>query len=375
MTCIAWISINCAADRREDRSDFRGARTDGDEIVVNAIDEEVSMENGERSSRRHEIENRDRASPPSFERAPAGAGPFRFGDAARAAAWFETFVAANICGLGFGRGSLLVDGNEALLAAVGAQVVDLEIGIPLRTLFAIDARAVEALLTGSPREYDITRLDGTQAHVLASGVRFGDDHWLVQLIDLTERNAAERAIKHLALHDPTTGVPNRRLLIDRLDHALSRARRDGSIVAVLFCDIDRFKEVNDRCGHRTGDAVLQATALRLGSVLRQYDTVARVGGDEFVVLLERLTDGTDATQLAERVRVAIKEPIELDDRELEVTTSIGIALTVAGSCDADELLRRADDAMYIAKERGRDQVAYDEADLARDDHAGGRTSE
>lgn len=285
-------------------------------------------------------------------------------DRAVAGAWFDQLVAANVCGIGYGHGGLLIDGNDALLKAIGAQALDLEIGISLRALFGLDEAAVRSVLRAPASEYDLTRIDGTQGHVWAAAVPIDDLDCLIIVVDLSERKAAELAIRRLALHDPTTGVPNRRLLMDRLEHALARARRDRSVVALLFCDIDRFKEVNDRYGHRAGDAVLQTAAMRLASVLRQYDTVARVGGDEFVILLGHVADRTDATHLAERARVAIKQPMELDDRALQVTASVGIAVTAGAKYDADTLLRRADDAMYLAKARGRDQVAFDPDDLA-----------
>jgi diguanylate cyclase (GGDEF)-like protein len=271
---------------------------------------------------------------------------------------YRRIVEANVFGIGYGRERLLIDANAALMAAIGAQPVDLEIGIPLHVLFAIDDAAVDTLLDGRTRAYDITRVDGTQAHLVASRIPLHADDWLLLAVDLSERKAAERAIRHLALHDPTTGVPNRRLLMDRLEHALARASREHSITAVLFCDIDRFKEINDAYGHRAGDAVLQTTAQRLGEVLRHYDTVARVGGDEFVVLLERLANPTDAAKLAERARLALSEPIAIDNTDIHVTVSIGVALTVAAAHNPDTLLRRADDAMYDAKDRGRNQVAF-----------------
>jgi diguanylate cyclase (GGDEF)-like protein len=208
---------------------------------------------------------------------------------------------------------------------------------------------------GGARQRDIRRLDGRESHVLSATLALEDDHHLLLIVDLTERVAAERALKHLALHDPTTGVPNRRLLMDRMEQALARASREHLITGVLFCDIDQFKRVNDTYGHRIGDLVLQTAAARLASVLRRYDTVARVGGDEFVILLERLSDPTDATRLAERARVALHEPMEIEQRQLRITVSIGVATSV-GSDDVDAVLRCADDAMYVAKARGRNRV-------------------
>jgi diguanylate cyclase (GGDEF)-like protein len=280
-----------------------------------------------------------------------------------AAARFHRIVETNVIGVGYGIDARIVDANAAMKAALGMQALDLDIGVSLHTIFGIELDAVAAMFDGPAKGYDITRVDGTQAHVLAAAITLGQRDWLLLAADLTERNAVERAVRHLALHDPTTGVPNRRLLIDRLEHALARASRQQSIVAVLFCDLDRFKHVNDTYGHRVGDTVLQTAALRLQSALRHYDTIARVGGDEFVILLESLADPSYATRLAERARTAIAQPIAFANNAVEITASIGIA--IASHPDtADALLRRADDAMYLAKTRGRNQVAYDNQNVA-----------
>ena len=293
----------------------------------------------------------------------SGVGSLRGCDVETAVVRFHRIVDANVIGIGYGIDTRIVDANAALMAAVGVQPIDVDIGVPLHTIFGLDAKAIDMLFDGQVNGYDITRIDGTHAHVLASAIRVGERDWLLLAVDLTERKAAERAVRHLALHDPTTGVPNRRLLMDRREHALARASRQNSIVAVLFCDIDRFKHINDTYGHRTGDAVLQTAALRLQSVLRQYDTVARVGGDEFVILLESLADPTDATHLAERARLAVAQPIELGDNTLKITTSIGIAVASNSDATADTILRRADDAMYLAKAQGRNQIAFQPRDI------------
>jgi diguanylate cyclase (GGDEF)-like protein len=174
---------------------------------------------------------------------------------------------------------------------------------------------------------------------------------------VTQRKVAEQEAEHRSLHDPLTGLPNRRLLVDRLEHGLSRARRQQSPIAVLFVDLDHFKEINDGFGHVVGDVALQTVARRLEELMRESDTVARTGGDEFVVLLEDLSSPDDAALIAERIRVGLSTPLVVEEHDLAVTCSIGLAI----SDDADErveaLLRRADDAMYRAKELGRDRVA------------------
>jgi diguanylate cyclase (GGDEF)-like protein/PAS domain S-box-containing protein len=172
-----------------------------------------------------------------------------------------------------------------------------------------------------------------------------------QLGRVVERELARERLTHHALHDPLTGLPNRTLLLDRLEVALSQRSR-GS-VAVVFIDLDHFKLVNDSLGHTAGDRLLCSAATRLRAVVRPGDTVARFGGDEFVVLAEAVADERDTEGLAERITSALAEPFDLSGEEVFVTGSIGIALSGHGDCTATELLRDADAAMYRAKEDGR----------------------
>jgi diguanylate cyclase (GGDEF)-like protein len=169
--------------------------------------------------------------------------------------------------------------------------------------------------------------------------------------------AAERALIHQAFHDTLTGLPNRALLDDRLGQALARRERRPLEIAVLFLDIDRLKWVNDSLGHAAGDQLLVTAAHRLKAVLRPGDTVARFGGDEFVVLCDDVGGECEALLVAERLREALAAPFQLRDREIGLTASIGIALASSSTHDSpDALLRDADAAMYRAKERGRDRV-------------------
>ena len=160
---------------------------------------------------------------------------------------------------------------------------------------------------------------------------------------------------HQALHDPLTGLPNRTLFVDRLAIALARARRNHTLAAVLFLDLDRFKVVNDSLGHQAGDEVLLAVAARLDGVLRSNDTAARFGGDEFTVLIEDLGDERLVLGLAERIAAAFAEPVPVGGRDLALSASVGVAVT-AGDGTPEDLLRDADAAMYRAKERGRDRI-------------------
>ncbi len=172
--------------------------------------------------------------------------------------------------------------------------------------------------------------------------------------DVTDRHHLVAQLAHHAFHDSLTGLANRALLRDRLDHALARAHRTGSTVTVLFCDLDGFKLVNDTLGHDTGDLLLVEASRRLEQNLRSGDTAARVGGDEFAIVLD---DGEvqDAEALAERILETLREPFVVDDRDIAVRASIGIADSRNEHLDADALLCRADIAMYVAKSRGRDR--------------------
>ena len=178
-----------------------------------------------------------------------------------------------------------------------------------------------------------------------------------------ERSDDEAALRHRGLHDALTELPNRVLFGDRLGQALERARRRGSILAVLFLDLDEFKEVNDTLGHRAGDELLRSLAPRLSGAVRATDTVARLGGDEFAVLCEDLTSEGEADELADRLLAAISRPVEALGAEMRVTGSIGIALSHAGDTDPDALVRDADTALYRAKEQGRARSARFEEKL------------
>jgi diguanylate cyclase (GGDEF)-like protein len=166
------------------------------------------------------------------------------------------------------------------------------------------------------------------------------------------RLRTEERMRYDALHDALTGLANRILLSDRLEHALARAAREASQTGVLFVDLDNFKEVNDVYGHAAGDAALAELGRRLRSALRPADTVARIGGDEFVAVCEDV-DEAAAQSLAERLQEAIAEPFELGDRRHALRASVGVAL---GDDDPEGLLARADAAVYRAKAAGGDRV-------------------
>ncbi|WP_282269401.1 diguanylate cyclase [Stenotrophomonas sp. PS02298] len=178
-------------------------------------------------------------------------------------------------------------------------------------------------------------------------------------IEVEQRKQMEQEMRHLAMHDMLTGLPNRALFMDRLESAHHRAQRHGGMFALVYVDVDRFKEVNDTWGHGAGDAVLIELAARLRGALRENDTVARLGGDEFALVLEELDDINDAHRLMERVSESLLAPMRYQrDGEpvtLSIGASIGVAAYPADGAEVDALLHAADQAMYLTKRR-RDTV-------------------
>jgi diguanylate cyclase (GGDEF)-like protein len=174
--------------------------------------------------------------------------------------------------------------------------------------------------------------------------------------DITERKLNDERIRHLAQHDTLTDLPNRALLKDRLQQAMSYAKRDKQRVALMFIDLDRFKPINDSMGHVVGDWLLKEAANRMRACVRESDTVARVGGDEFVVLLRTVDSAEDAVLVAEKIRNVLNKPFELAQQSLQISCSVGLALYPDHAQTENELLDYADIAMYRAKQLGRDKV-------------------
>jgi diguanylate cyclase (GGDEF)-like protein len=180
-----------------------------------------------------------------------------------------------------------------------------------------------------------------------------DDRVLCSFRDVTQAHADEQRLLHAATHDALTGLPNRVLLRDRIEHALQRVHRDGGAVAIAFLDLDGFKAVNDTRGHRHGDEVLRQAALRLTRSVREEDTVARLGGDEFVLVLEGCQDEEQWRQVYQRVVASLGEPLEVGGHEVTLRASVGVVFAPADETDADAVMRNADIAMYAAKNGGK----------------------
>lgn len=229
---------------------------------------------------------------------------------------------------------------------------------------AARATVEHALTDAQPyaADYRVLSEEGEQRWVHCRGRAITDDDGaVIRLLgtsqDITERKQVEHWLAHQALHDPLTGLPNRSLLFDRLSHAMSRTARSKRHTAVFFIDLDRFKHVNDGAGHETGDEVLRVVGARLRSVVRQHDTVARYGGDEFVVIAEDLQWPEEARDVGTRLVQAVAAPLPHEVGELVVTGSIGATLADAHA-DPETVIRDADNAMYEAKHLGGHTVVW-----------------
>ncbi|MGA7749873.1 MAG: GGDEF domain-containing protein [Gallionella sp.] len=180
---------------------------------------------------------------------------------------------------------------------------------------------------------------------------------------LSELDENRKALDHLARHDTLTGLPNRRMFFDRLEHAIANSHRSGKQLAVLFVDMDRFKEINDTFGHAVGDSVLINVATLLKSSVRVVDTVARLGGDEFVILLDTIDEPQHVMAIAQKLHDRFQHVTQIDGHELLVHASIGVSIFPRDGKDADELMQNADRAMYSAKNQGRNTFGFHETSL------------
>jgi diguanylate cyclase (GGDEF)-like protein/PAS domain S-box-containing protein len=257
--------------------------------------------------------------------------------------------------------------NQAFLDLFGYQKSEIDgqsirIVHPSEESFRAYGKAAYPLVdrVGSLREeWDLMRKDGTifSAEIVTSPIRSVDGTttgYICIIRDITERKRAEEELAYMATHDSLTGMPNRTLFSDRLTMGLTQARRSKKNLAVMLLDLDYFKDVNDTLGHSTGDQLLRAVGSRLSRLLRKGDTIARIGGDEFLLLLPELLQIEYATTLAQKILHAFREPFVLNDHQIHITTSIGIAIFPDDGDNADALMKNADIAMYRAKNKGRD---------------------
>jgi diguanylate cyclase (GGDEF)-like protein len=206
-----------------------------------------------------------------------------------------------------------------------------------------------------PHVFERTRPNGAVLEV--RGMPIAGGGFVTTYLDVTEQRRAQQMIAHMAHHDALTSLPNRTLFRDRLEQAVALAAR-GAVMAVHYLDIDGFKPVNDKLGHKAGDELLVAIAERLLGTIRKHDTVARLGGDEFAIVQTGIREATDAVSLANRVLGAIAAPFRIAGCEVSIGISVGIAVAPGDSLDADELLRKADAAMYASKAAGRSRYSF-----------------
>jgi diguanylate cyclase (GGDEF)-like protein/PAS domain S-box-containing protein len=260
--------------------------------------------------------------------------------------------------------------NAKALELFGTEAPGDLVGRPLASLVHPDDQRImqaqpehelrsEAAL--EPGEARILRLDGRTVEVEAVAVPIseqGEASIQVVLLDITERKRVEERVRHLAHHDALTNLPNRTLLLDRLHQALREARRDQGRIAVLMLDLDHFKAINDTLGHPVGDRFLCAVADRLRTTVRESDTLARFGGDEFTLVQTRLHELGGAEVLAAKILECLAQPYLIDGQELRTTTSIGIAVCPEHGTEPEPLIERADIALYRAKAGGRNRVEF-----------------
>lgn len=240
----------------------------------------------------------------------------------------------------------------------------------LETLYAYNARRGEygpgdiqehvtkrLLLAGEgkPHVFERTRPNGVVLEVRGTPLAGGG--FVTSYFDVTEQRKTQELIAHMAHHDLLTNLPNRGLMRDRLEQATARVKR-GDRIAVLFVDLDRFKPVNDNHGHAIGDMLLKEVAERLRTATRQTDTVARVGGDEFIVILNGVHEFETVEYVARRILDSISAPYAFEGKQIEINASIGIALSPEDGVDPDYLLSRADLAMYAAKKERPGRYVY-----------------
>ncbi|MBS1214828.1 MAG: hypothetical protein H6R26_3445, partial [Proteobacteria bacterium] len=288
---------------------------------------------------------------------------------------FRRFAESNIVGIVIATSAgVVLEANDYFLNLIGFTRQELERGevnwraITPPEYMAADEQALRELRDQgvcAPYEKEYVRRDGSRVPVLLARTTLpGPGEQIAAFcLDITERKAATERIKFLAHYDELTGLPKRGLLQDRLEMALAAAERNQRRVALLYLDLDRFKNINDSLGHPIGDKLLKAAADRLKACLRRQDTLARTGGDEFIVVLPNVQAAEEASEAAEKLRHAMKAPFRIDGHELYVTLSLGISLYPNDGSGFESLSRSADAALYQAKASGRDRFQFFTAEL------------
>jgi diguanylate cyclase len=221
--------------------------------------------------------------------------------------------------------------------------------------------AIVSAINRFSKDHDISILPLTRNDELGLLARSFHDMQTEVMAHLSELNESRKALEHLARHDTLTGLPNRRMFFDRLEHAIASSRRNNHQIAVLFVDLDRFKEINDTLGHAVGDGVLINVAILLKSAVREVDTVARLGGDEFVILLEKIADPQHVTAIVRKLHDLFQHAMQIGGHELLVHASMGVSIFPRDGKDADELIQNADQAMYNSKKDGRNTFSFHSA--------------
>lgn len=274
------------------------------------------------------------------------------------------FADATREGILFHNNGIITDCNQAAAEFIKQKPADL-IGRNAFDFVAPESR--EEVLANirnnfeHPYEATLLRTDGTRftAELVGKEIVYkGNLHRMTVVRDISDRKEAEARIQFLAHHDTLTHLPNRALLMDRLNQTLAAARRHGNQIGILFLDLDNFKTINDSLGHYAGDALLKRVASRLQGILRGVDLVGRFGGDEFLVVITDLHHANDIIPVVEKIAEAISEPFSLESQILNVSSSIGISIFPRDGENADTLIKNADAAMYLAKERGRNNYQF-----------------
>ena len=297
---------------------------------------------------------------------------------------FRRLSESGIIGIAyFGADGRITEANDTFLSMIGQRQEDLSAGsVRWDRLVPTEwkpymFKVVEAYKTTgriTPYETEYIGPDGSLHWGLFGAAKLGGAmDGIAFIVDITERKRLEEKIRHMANHDALTGLPNRRLFMELMRLELAEARRNHKKAGLLFLDLDRFKEVNDTLGHEAGDQLLGTVAGRLKAAVRDSDVVARIGGDEFTVLLGGIDQREEIAGIARKILNAFREKSVIAGRELTITISIGVSVHPDDSEDIDVLLRHADSALYYAKEAGRNTLAY--YTPARPEHTRSREAE